>query len=357
MSTDARAVAEKINKKLGAGTVLRGSDIDYTEIPRITTGCLSLDVALGGGWPANQWNEVIGLESAGKTLLAFKTIAANQQRDPDWAVAWVCAEDFVEEYALLCGVDIDRVYLIDTNVMEYAYDAVIEYLDSRSVDCVVIDSLPALIPSAEGTQTMEDFQVGLGARLTGKFFRKARKAGHRSLVEPDRPVTGLMINQYRDQVGVMWGDPRTTPGGKGKNYHYFTRVEVRRDDWIDNDLTGNKKRKVGITVKAQVIKNKSAPPQKTAVFDFYFDDFEGHLAGDIDRSKDVMLVALQFEVIEKRGGFYRYGEQQWRGRDAVLADLDEHSELRQQLETEVLGILVREQQERMERLLKRRTGE
>jgi recombination protein RecA len=211
-------IARAVNKKFGDEVVVQGSRISE-KLPRITTGMLAFDMMLGGGWPVNQWSEIVGDESSGKTAVAYKTIAANQALDPDWTALWVAAEEYVPEYAEAIGVDLDRLWVVETNVMEHAYDLVIRAQDNRAVDCVVLDSLPALVPGDEYERQMDEFTVGLGARLTGKFFRKSSKAQRRSLIEEERGCTGLIINQWREKIGVMWGDPRTTPGGKAKNFH------------------------------------------------------------------------------------------------------------------------------------------
>ena len=187
----------------------------------------AFDLTLGGGWPLNVWNEIIGLESHGKTVMALKTIAANMAVDPNYTALWVASEDFNEEWALTLGVDLNRVVLAVTNVMEDAYEIIIEGLDSQEFDAVVLDSYPALAADAEAEATMDEWQVGIGARLTNKLMRVITPAQRR---EPDeRNCLCLIINQWRDHIGVTYGDPRTTPGGKGKNFSYFTRVEVVRD--------------------------------------------------------------------------------------------------------------------------------
>ena len=222
MSTDTKyesidEIVKSINKKHGEDIVVKGSRVTE-ELPRITTGILAFDMMLGGGWPVNQWSEIVGDESSGKTAIAYKTIAANQAKNPKWSALWIAAEEYVPEYAAAIGVDLDRLWVVETNVMENAYDLVIRALDNRAVDCVVLDSLPALVPETEYEKSMDEFTVGLGARLTGKFFRKSSKAQRRSLIEEERGCTGLIINQWRDKIGVMWGDPRTPPGGKAKNF-------------------------------------------------------------------------------------------------------------------------------------------
>jgi recombination protein RecA len=331
-------VINKINKKFGEDTIIRGEDIIDTH-GRMTTGSLSFDVALGGGWPVNQWHELIGEESNGKTAVALKTVAANQERDPEFTTVWVAAEEWVPSYAEMCGVDLSRVFVISTNVMEEAYEAVIEIVESKSVDCVVIDSLPALIPSAEDDKEMDEATVGRGALLTNKFFRKIGKASKRSLTENERPFIGIMINQWRDRVGVMYGDPRTTPGGKGKNYAYFTRVEVKRDDWIDAG-TGQEKYRVGQTIKVKTIKNKSAPPSQTAFMDFYFGTGGIVDRGQYDFAKEIVAMGIINKVITRAGAYYRYTineeQRQWQGADALLASIREEVELKEALEEDVL---------------------
>jgi recombination protein RecA len=282
----------------------------------------------GGGWPVNQWSEIIGEESSGKTALAYKTIAANQEINPDWIAMWVAAEEFVPEYAKAIGVDLSRLWVVETNVMEQAYDLVNRALENRAVDCIVIDSLPALVPGDEAEKAMEEFTMGLGARLTGKFFRKSSKSQKRSMIVEDRACTGLMINQWRDKIGVLYGDPRTTPGGKAKNYHYFIRMEVKRDEWIKE-----KDEIVGQTMRARTLKNKTYRPQQVALVDFYFAECNGFKMGQFDTIKDIVNICISIDVITRAGAYYSYGDQKWQGKDAlVLAvreDLDMQKELRE----------------------------
>lgn len=334
MNAELNKVLQKINKAFGEGTIVLGSEIIEADTP-FTTGSLSLDVAMGGGWPANQWHEVIGEASNGKTAIALKTIAANQKRDPEFTTVWVAAEHWVPSYAELCGVDVSRVYVINTNIMEEAYEAVIKVVESKAVDCVVIDSLPALVPTTENDKEMEESTVGRSALLTNKFFRKVGKASKRSLVERERPFIGIMINQWRSKIGVMYGDPRTTPGGLGKDYAFFTRIDVRRDAWIEVG-SGQEKTKVGQTIKFQTRKNKSAPPQQVAVVDFYFADGGEVPAGEFDFGKEIMAMGILNKVITRAGAYYRYQDRQWQGQDAMLDSIREEIDLREALEKEVL---------------------
>jgi len=329
-------VLAQLNKKYGENTVVLASKV--VAPTRFTSGSLSLDMILGGGWPTNQWHEIIGEASNGKTALALKTIAANQKRDPNFTTVWIAAEQWVPEYAEMCGVDASRVHVFTSNVMETALGAVLEFVDTKEVDCVVIDSFPALVPSAEDEKEMDEMTVGRGAMLIGKFFRKMEKAGKRDLLGGERPFIGLIINQFRMKIGVMYGDPRTTPGGEAKNYFYFTRIEVKRDDWIEVG-TGQEKKKVGQTIKFTTKKNKSAPPGQVAFADFYFDDGGSVDKGDYDYAKEIVALGIINKIITRAGAYYRYDERQWQGADALLNSIREEVDLQEKLQKDVLGTL------------------
>ena len=328
-------VIKNLNKTMGEGTIVLGSDIRDDLLDRITTGSIAIDVALGGGWPVNQWHEIIGEASNGKTALALKTIAANQLRDPEFTTVWVAAEQWVPKYAEMLGVDTDRVFVINTNIMEEAYEAVIQITESKSVDCIVVDSLPALVPSSEDDKEMGESTVGRSALITNKFFRKVGMASKRSLTEHERPFIGIIINQWRSKIGVVYGDPRTTPGGLGKDYAFFTRMEVRRDEWIEAG-TGQEKRRVGQSIKVRILKNKSAPPSTTAVVDFYFANGGELPAGSFDFAKEILSIGIINKVITRAGAYYRYAERQWQGSDAMLSSIREEIDLKEALERDVL---------------------
>lgn len=338
MNAEALAFAAKINKAHGDGTIAVASAM--VNYGRITSGSLSLDVALGGGWPTGQWHEVLGKESNGKTVVVLKTVAANQQADPDFATLWIASEHYDEDQAQSLGVDNDRVHVVHTNDMEFAYEVIIEGCASRAFDAVVLDSYPALIAKAEEEKTMDDVQVAPGARVTGKFFRKLGPAMRRSLDTPDRPVTGFFINQYRDKIGGFSpaGIPQTSPGGNGKNYFFYTRVEVRRDEFIDEPRKGKGKTRVGQVIKVKTLKNKSAPPQQIATIDFYFRDapFLGFFRGDYDLAKEYVTYAIIYDIIERRGAYYFYGERKWQGQDKLLDSVREEIGLQEELREKIL---------------------
>jgi recombination protein RecA len=341
LNTEAAALAAKINKELGEGAVVVAADM---RIPRtFTSGSLSLDIALGGGWPGNQWVEIIGRESHGKTAVVLKTIAANQALDPNFTALWVAAEHYDKEQAAALGVDNDRVIVVPTQDMVIAYDTMLKFADSRSVDCIVLDSYPALIAPEEEQKDMDEVQVALGARVTGKFFRKAGSATRRSTTEEDRPLLGMIINQYRDKIGGFSpvGTPQTTPGGNAKNYAFYCRVEVKRDEWIEESVSGkNLKVKVGQTIKVKTIKNKQAPPQQVAVLDFYFRDApqNGFFRGEYDTVKELVTLAILYDVIQRKGAYFNFGSVRWQGREAMLQGVREDLDLRHTLDTEVRQI-------------------
>jgi recombination protein RecA len=331
VNPEAQRIIAQLNKKLGGGVVVVGSDITTEMVPRFTTGSVTWDYILGGGLPGNQWNELVGESSHGKSGLALKLIAANQQRDPEFTTVWVAAEQWVPQYAEMCGVDQTRVIVIETTVMEEAFDAVITFAESKSVDCIVVDSLPALIPSPEVAKDMDEMTVGRGALLTNKFFRKVGAAMRRSLTEQERPVLGIIINQWRFKIGVMHGDPRTTPGGVGKDYAYFTRSEIKRDEWIEIGPSGNKKR-IGQRTRIRTLKNKTAPPQRVAYVDFYFDEGGECLPGDYDFAKEIASLCAVKEIITRRGAWYFFKDLKWQGLDACIASIREEVDLREELE-------------------------
>jgi recombination protein RecA len=336
INPEALKIMAALNKKLGEGSVVIGGNIREDLIGRATTGSTTFDYVLGGGFPTNQWNELIGEPSHGKTAIALKTIAANQAINLDYITVWVAAEQWVPEYAEMCGVDTSRVIVIETNIMEEAFDAVLAFAESKSVDAIVIDSLPALVPGPEDEKNMDEMTVGRGALITNKFFRKAGAAMKRSLTEAERPILGIIINQWRMKIGVMHGDPRTTPGGVGKDYAYFTRAEVKRDEWIEIG-SGNNKVRVGQRIKIRVIKNKTAPPQQIAYIDYYFQDHSIYQAGDYDKAKEVAAMVIIKEIVDRRGGWIYYGERKWQGQEALVTSIREEVELFEELRDKVMS--------------------
>lgn len=334
-------VMDTANKKYGRGTVVAASDITEGATPRITTGSLGLDLILGGGWPGNKVTEIVGQFSSGKTALALKTIAANQAINPDFRTVWVAAEEWVEDFALLCGVDLDRVLVVESNIMEEVFEIILQLCETKKVDLVVLDSQPMLIPKDEDEKDMMGVTMASGAKITNKFYRKVGKAIRRSLVEHERPVTLLVINQFRASMAGMYGNPITTPGGQGKDYAYSTKVEVKRMGWYKMG-SGEKEVKIGQEMKIRTTKNKTAPPQQVTKLDFYFRDGGPVPAGDYDFAPEILALALLTGVITRAGATYTFGTRTWRskvkgekGVDLILRDIYAEPDLREEIDQAV----------------------
>lgn len=325
--TEIDALIDKVNKRLKSDVLVYGNNL--RSFQRTSTGSLAYDLMLGGGWPLNTWNEIVGLESHGKTVMALKTIAALMRDNPKATVLWIASEDFNEPWATALGVDTSRLVVAMTNAMEDAYEIIIEGIDSQQFDAVVLDSYPALVPSSEADSAMDEWTVGLGARLTNKLMRLSPAAQRRG--EGERNCLCLIINQWRDKIGVTYGDPRTTPGGKGKNFSFFTRVEVVRDGWIE----APGKVKVGQIIKARTMKNKTAPPARTATTQFYFDDSFPFTKGQYDNVGDVWAIATTYDVIERKGAWYNFQDYRWNGKEAVLQSMREDLDLQRDVTAQV----------------------
>ncbi len=323
----ALAIAARINKEQGEGALMIATDM---HVPvRFPTGSLSLDVSIGGGLAGNQWTEIYGPENHGKTAITLKALAANQARDPEFFTLWVASEHYDLDQAAALGVDTDRVHVLSTQDMAFAYDTVIEYLTERACDFVVIDSYPAMIAPQEDEKEMGEYTQAEGAKMTNKFFRKVGKAGLRNYKDPgDRPFAAIFINQPREKILSGWqpkGAPtETTPGGRGKNFAFYTRLDVKRAEWIkagDN--------KVGQVIRTTAIKNKGGPPQRVSSTDFYFTDATslGFKRGEYDVAKDVLTVAVLFDVLHKGGAWYTFKDYKRQGLDNVLQDAREQPDL------------------------------
>lgn len=336
LNKEVHALAARWNKQLGGEVIVMASSLQ--EAQKFPTGSLSLDVALGGGWAGNQWAEIYGKESHGKTAVCLKTVAANQQADPDFTTVWIAGEHYDTDQATALGVDNDRVMVVQTTDMVVAYEAMLDSAWEKAVDCIVLDSYPALSSPEEETKGMADATVSVGARLTGKFFRKVGAATHRE--KNERPLLGLFINQQRDNIGA-WspgGRPQTTPGGNGKNYAFYTRVDVKRDEYIEEPLVGkNMAIRVGQSIKLQTVKNKAAAPQQVAVVDFYFREapVHGFHRGEYDYVKELITLSLVFDVITRRGSRFYFGETRWDGKDPMWDAVREDMDLRAALDAEV----------------------
>lgn len=339
MRSDTEALVARLNKEFGPHTTIRASDLAVPK--RFTSGSLALDVALGGGWPGGRWVEIRGRESSGKTAVTLKTVAANQKLDPDFETLWLAAETYDVDQAAALGVDNSRVTVIPTQEMELAFELLVEAASSKAFDLQVLDSYPALIPSEEAEKAMDEFTTAVGARLMNKFTRKAGKASERAPDGSERPMLGIIINQYRDKIGgfARFGVPQTTPGGHGKDYFFYTILDVARDDFITEKRPGVVDPvKVGQTIKFRTVKNKSAAPQQVASVDFYFRGapYLGFSRGSYDVAKEYFQMGVLFGIIKKGGAWYSYDIHKWQGKESVLQALREDEVLRSSLQEEVL---------------------
>lgn len=301
--------------------------------PRVTSGILSLDAALGGGWAGNAWHEVYGESSSGKTSGILHTIATNQRLNPDWQTFWLASEPYDKDWAEANGIDNSRVKVLPTQHMEAGMDAVLKAAFSKNFDCIVIDSYPALIANQEEEKGIDEITVSPGARVVGKFFRKIGAS-----LNEERPYIGFWVNQFREKIGGFspYGTPKTVPGGKAKDFAFIQRMVVSRDDWIKEKVEGQGEVIVGQSIKFKVEKNKAGAPQRTAASDFYFAHSQkGFLPGEHDAVKDMITMGVMFKIITRAGAYYRFGEHQWQGRDGMVQgireDLDIQDEIRKQV--------------------------
>jgi recombination protein RecA len=327
---------------MGADTVVLGSDMAVKR--RFTTGSLSLDVALGGGWPADQWAEVYGRESAGKTAMVLKTIAANQAIDPKYSTFWVAAERYDEQQATALGVDNSRVIVAPAaQEAELAFDLLLHTVESKAATAIVLDSYPALLPDEENAKAMGESTVALGARLFNKFCRKAGRASHRDVRGGDPPFHGIIINQQRDKIGWSPGDEplQTTPGGNGKNYFFIARVDVKRKAYIKESRPGLGSVPVGQTIEFSTVKNKSAPPKQKAEVDFYFRGapFLGFRRGDYDLGSEYVDIGWSLGLIDGSPQQPVYRGQKFKGKKGMKDLVREDVDFKLQLRTDVLELV------------------
>ena len=313
---------KSIEKAYGKGAVMRMGEHAHVDVDVIPSGSLLLDQALGvGGFPRGRIVEVYGPESSGKTTLALHAVAEAQKKGG--RAAYVDAEHAIDpEYAAKLGVDIDELILSQPDSGEQALEIVEMLAQSGAIDVIVVDSVAALVPQAELDGVMEDNQVGLQARLMSKAMRKL--AG--ILAKTNCLV--IFINQLREKVGVMYGNPETTTGGRALKFYATIRLDLRRADAIKNgsEIIGN-------SVKIKVVKNKVAPPFKTCVVDLLY----GH-----GFAKDGVIVDLGVEngLVQKTGNWYMIsGEKIGNGRDAAKAYMDSHPEVANDLEAKLRAIL------------------
>ncbi|MCD5405867.1 MAG: recombinase RecA [Desulfotomaculum sp.] len=312
-------VLEKIERDFGKGSVMKlGEANSKLKVEVIPTGCLSLDLALGiGGVPRGRIVEIFGAESSGKTTIALHVIAQAQQHGGIAAV--IDAEHALDPtYAKVLGVNIDDLLISQPDTGEQALEICEALVRSGALDVVVIDSVAALVPKAEIEGEMGDLHVGLQARLMSQALRKLT-----SVVSKSR-TTAIFINQLREKIGVMFGNPETTPGGRALKFYASVRIEVKKSEQIKQGSEA-----VGNRIKAKVVKNKVAPPFKQAEFDIMY-------GTGISREGSVLDTAVEFKIVQKSGAWYAYqGERLGQGRENAKEFLKQHPELMQEIERKV----------------------
>ncbi|MDE5587402.1 MAG: recombinase RecA [Bacilli bacterium] len=307
-----------IEKQFGKGAIMKLGDNKHLELDVTPSGSLSLDIALGvGGYPKGRIIEIYGPESSGKTTFALHAIAEVQKRGG--RAAFIDAEHALDPvYAKNLGVDINELLLAQPDTGEQALEICEALVRSEAVSIVVIDSVAALVPQAEIDGDMGDSHVGLQARLMSQALRKLSGTINKT------KTTAIFINQLREKVGVMFGNPETTPGGRALKFYASIRLDVRRSEALKmgDGIVGNK-----TTVK--VVKNKVAPPFKTAVVDIMYGEGVSHEGELIDLASDC-------GVLEKSGAWYSYqGEKIGQGKENVKLFLKDHKEITAEIEAKV----------------------
>lgn len=305
----------QIEKQYGKGSIMKLGDRASVEVDAIPSGSLKVDMALGiGGYPKGRIIEIYGPESSGKTTLALHAIAQVQKRGG--RAAFIDAENAIDPlYAQNLGVNIDDLILSQPDSGEQALEITEMLIKSGAIDLVVIDSVAALVPQAELDGEMGDAHVGLQARLMSKAMRKLSGVMNKS------ECTAIFINQLREKVGIMFGNPETTPGGRALKFYSSVRLDIRKSEAIKNgtDIVGNK-------VNVKIVKNKVAPPFKSAVIEIMYGEGISYIA-------EVLDLAVDFDIIQKSGSWFSYKEEKiGQGRDAVKNLLKNNQELFTEIE-------------------------
>ena len=321
----------QIERQFGKGAIMRLGTDEIRQIESISTGALSLDLALGiGGVPRGRVVEIFGPESSGKTTLALHVVAEAQRNGG--TAAFIDAEHALDPiYAKAIGVDIDELLISQPDTGEQALEIADMLIRSGAIDVVVIDSVAALVPRAELEGDMGDTHMGLQARLMSQALRKLSGSINRS------NTTAIFINQLREKIGVMFGSPETTPGGRALKFYSSVRLDIRRIETIKvgTESIGNK-------VRVKVVKNKVAPPFRMAEFDIMFGE-------GISREGSLIDVAVEHGIVRKAGAWYTYdGDQLGQGREKAKDYLRNNPELSMQLQDQVLravGVIADESEE------------
>jgi recombination protein RecA len=313
---------DKLDKTYGKGTVMKMGDKAVEEVETISSGSLGLDLALGvNGYPRGRVIEIYGPESSGKTTLTLHAIAEAQKAGG--IAAFIDAEHaFDRNYAEKLGVDIENLIISQPDNGEQALEIAENLIRSGAIDIVVIDSVAALTPKSEIEGEMGDSKMGLHARLMSQALRKLTATISKT------NCTVFFINQLREKIGVMFGNPETTTGGNALKFYASIRLDIRRSSQIkDGDNV------IGNRTKVKVVKNKVAPPFKTAEFDIMYGE-------GVSKTGEILDLAVEFEIIKKAGSWFSYEETKLgQGRDAVKALIKDNPELADELELKIKALI------------------
>ena len=317
-----QAAMEKIEKSFGKGSIMKMGDDNVQEVEVIPTGSIALNAALGvGGYPKGRIIEIYGPESSGKTTLAIHAIAEAQKAGG--IAAFIDAEHaFDRFYAAKLGVDVDNLWISQPDNGEQALEIAEQLIRSSAIDIIVIDSVAALTPKAEIEGDMGDNKVGLQARLMSQALRKLTSAISKT------NTTCIFINQLREKIGVMFGNPETTTGGNALKFYASVRLDIRRSTQLKDgeEVIGNQ-------TKVKVVKNKVAPPFRKAEFDIMFGE-------GISRAGEIIDLGADLGIIKKSGSWYSYNETKLgQGRDASKQVIQDNPELAEELEGLIFAAL------------------
>ena len=315
---DALETAMKnIERTYGKGSIMRLGDSMNLSVEVIPTGSLALDLALGiGGVPKGRIIEIYGPESSGKTTLALHILAQAQKQGGE--VAFIDAEHALDPaYARALGVNIDDLLISQPDTGEQALEITEALVRSGAIEVVVVDSVAALVPKTEIEGEMGDAYVGLHARLMSQALRKLAGA-----ISKTNCIV-VFINQLREKVGVMYGNPEVTTGGRALKFYASVRIEVRRTETLEEN-----KEKVGNHTKAKVVKNKMAPPFREAEFDIMYGE-------GISRNSELVDLGVKLDLVQKSGSWYSYNGQSWQGKKGITAYLKENPDIAGELESAI----------------------
>ena len=317
------AVMEKIEKDFGKGSIMRMSSAEVADVQVIPTGSITLDMALGvGGYPKGRVIEIYGPESSGKTTLAIHAIAEAQKAGG--IAAFIDAEHaFDSSYAQQLGVDVDNLLISQPDNGEQALEIADSLIRSSAIDIIVIDSVAALTPKAEIEGEMGDAKMGLQARLMSQALRKLT-----SSISKTKTVC-IFINQLRDKIGVVYGNPETTTGGNALKFYASVRIDIRRGSVIKDG-----EEQLGTRTRVKVVKNKVAPPFKKAEFDIMFGE-------GISKIGEIIDLGVDYGIIKKSGSWFSYGDRKiGQGRDSVKELLKNDEALRNEVEAKVREAMI-----------------